>query len=119
MSNLGNNCINKKNANNLSAKCIVEGINNPVSPGTERFLLKNNVILIPNILTMASCAVSAYAEYMGKQPEMAFSSIESTIQGITRYGLKHFSESGIPIRRILTEKAKERIMKAREATYDQ
>jgi len=114
-----NNCITKENANALSAKCVIEGINNPMSPGVERFLQKKNIVLIPNILTLASCAVSAYAEYKGKPAEIAFTKIESTIQKITRYGLKNFSKSGISMRRILTEQAKERLLKAREATYVQ
>ena len=114
-----NNYITKENVNALNAKCVVEGINKPMSPGVERLLQKKNIVIIPNILTLASCAITAYAEYKGKPPEIAFSMIEATIQRITRYGFKHFSESGISLRRILTEKAKKRILNAREATYGQ
>ena len=93
----------------------MEGVNDPITPIAEQIFHAKRGLVLPNILTMVGSAISSYAEYSMNTPEMAFSLIESRIREMTRDVVKRSLESGIPLRRITKEIAKERILEAREA----
>lgn len=111
-----NKVLTEENARGLKSKCIVEGINNPTTPIADQMLHQEGVLVLPDILTMAGGAISSYAEYNGNSCEMAFSLIESKIRETTKQVIQHSLESGIPLRRVAKEIARERILQAMEGT---
>ena len=109
-----NKIITEENVQFLRTKCVVEGVNNPITPIADRMLHNKGILVLPDILSMVSSAVSSYAEYRMDTPEMAFSLIESKIQKITRNVVDRALRSGIPPRRVAKEIARERILKTGE-----
>ena len=114
VSTTGNNLVTAENVQCLNTRCVVEGVNNPITPIAERMLHKKGILVLPDILSMVSSAVSSYAEYRMDTSEMAFSSIESKTRETTRHAVERSLDSGIPMRRVLKEIAKERIIRTRE-----
>ena len=110
----GNKIITEENVQCLNTKCVVEGVNNPITPIADRMLNKKGILVLPDILTMVSSAVSSYAEYRMDSSEMAFSLIESRIREITGNVVDRALRSGIPPRRVAKEIARERILEAGE-----
>ncbi|MBC6415279.1 MAG: Glu/Leu/Phe/Val dehydrogenase [Bdellovibrionales bacterium] len=56
--------IHEKNVNKVKAKIIVEGANGPVTPQALDYLLKNNVLVVPDILANGGGAVVSYFEWV-------------------------------------------------------
>jgi len=104
----------EKNALTLKAKCIVEGTN-PFPTVVDQIFHKNGILVLPDILTLAGGAISSYAEYNLDSQAMAFSTIESRIKETTKRAVESSQESAIPIRRVVKEIAKERILQKMEA----
>jgi glutamate dehydrogenase (NAD(P)+) len=112
----GNKMLTEENIGGQTLKCIVEGINNPITPIADQMLHNKGVLVLPDILTIAGGAISSYAEYNGNSCEMAFSLIESKIRDTTKMIIQNSLESGIPLRRVAKEIARERILQAMEET---
>ncbi len=61
------NAITEKNANDIKAKLIVEGANNPITKEADEILNGNNKIIIPDILASSGGVIASYVEwYKGK-----------------------------------------------------
>ena len=112
----GNCVLTEENIRLLKSKCIVEGVNNPITAIADQMLHKKGVLVLPDILTIAGSAVSSYAEYNGNSCEMAFSLIESKIRETTEQVIQQSFKSSIPLRRVAKEIARERILQAMEET---
>ena len=110
----GNSIINDENVHSCNAKCIIEGLNDPITESSDLILHKNNVLVLPDILTVAGGAISSHAEHNRISSESAFSLIESRIREITEKVIRNAIESDISPRRIAKEIAKERILQAME-----
>jgi glutamate dehydrogenase (NAD(P)+) len=112
----GNCVLTEENIRLLKSKCVVEGVNNPITAIADQMLHKKGILVLPDILTIAGGAISSYAEYNGNSCEMAFSLIESKIRETTSQVIHQSLESGIPLRRVAKEIARERILQAMEGT---
>ena len=111
----GNCIINHENIQNLKTKCIVEGINHPVTPIAEQIFHETGIFILPDIVSMIGSAICSYSEYIGDAPEMAFTKIEKKVREITKQVIQSSLHSNIPPRRIAEEIAKEKIRQAMEA----
>jgi len=109
-----NNLITENNLDSLRAKCVVEGINEPISQAADRILYEKDIFILPDILTTAGGPISSYSEYCGINSDMAFSSIEKIMKEITNDVIARSQELDIPLRRVAKEIAKERILQAME-----
>ena len=111
----GNCIINHENMQNLKAKCIVEGINHPITPIAEQIFHEMGIFILPDIVTMIGSAICSYSEYEGDAPEMAFSLIERKVREVAKKVIISSLKSNIPPRRIAEEIAKEKIRQLIEA----
>lgn len=57
-----NDVITEKNADNIKAKYILELANGPINAEAEKTLLKNNIIIVPDILANAGGVATSYLE---------------------------------------------------------
>jgi len=105
-----NELLRDENSKDVKAKCVVEGINEPTTSIADLSLNQQNILVLPDILTMAGGPISSYAEYCGDCSNMAFSLIDSRVRESTKFVIERSLDLGIPIRRIAKEIAKERIL---------
>ena len=56
--------INRKNADNIKAKVIVEGANGPTSPFADGILYEKGVFVIPDVLANAGGVTVSYFEWV-------------------------------------------------------
>ena len=109
-----NEIITIDNVNSLKTKCIVEGINDPITSIADPVLNKRNILVLPDILTMMGGPISSYAEYSGHSSDVAFSSIDNKVRETTKEVVQRSLEMDIPLRRIVKEIAKDTIMQKME-----
>ena len=89
--------ITVKNANDIKAKLIVEGANNPITKEADELLEKNNKIVIPDILASSGGVIASYVEwYQGKsgsltEKEETYSTIDKLIND-TFYNVVDFAK---------------------------
>lgn len=80
------NAITLSNVGNVKAKIIAELANGPTTPGADRVLAENNVLLIPDILANAGGVTVSYYEWVQDQYSFFWSekqindTLEQTIQ---------------------------------------
>lgn len=109
-----NNIITEENVNTLRTKCIVEGINDPISSIADQILNKRDILVLPDILTMIGGPISSYTEYCNNSSNVAFSSIDNKVREATKQAVQRALELGIPLRRMVKEIAKDTIMQKME-----
>jgi len=63
---LGNQ-IHSGNANNVKARLIVEGANNPTTPAADAILAKKGIYVLPDILANAGGVTVSYFEWVQNQ----------------------------------------------------
>lgn len=111
----GNCLVTHENIQDINIKCIVEGINRPVTPVAEQIFHEKGVLVLPDTLTLVSSAVCSYAEYNMDSSEMAFSLMEKKIREVSQKVIDQSLNSNIPPRRVAKEIARERILQRMEA----
>ena len=111
----GKKSINEENVSSIKSKLLVESENNSISFIADQILTNKGILVLPDILTMTGGAISSYAETNRNGSEMAFSLIESTIQDVTNQVVQRSVETGLSLRRIAQEMAKQKLLEAKEA----
>jgi glutamate dehydrogenase (NAD(P)+) len=104
------NLVNEQTCASVKAKCLVEGPACPVSPVAEQLLTRQGVVVLPDLLTLGGGLVSSRCEVQRQPRERAFSTIEFKVKDAATYVFQRASEAGLPLRRVASEVAKERIL---------
>jgi glutamate dehydrogenase (NAD(P)+) len=110
----GSSVLHEDNVKKVKARCVVEGLNDPVTPMARQQLFKDGVLVLPSILATAGGVISSYAEYNSNSSERAFSMIGSKMRDVTTEVVAKALEQGIPPMRVAKERAKERILESIE-----
>ncbi len=110
----GGRVITGENVRGVRAGCVVEGINDPVTSVAEQTLYKKGCLVIPDIIPRMAGAIGSYLEYSFKGQEIAFSQIDSKLREVTREGVEQCLTSGIPLRTVLEEMARQKIQYKQE-----
>jgi len=110
------NLITEQNADEVRARCIVEGANNPINTIADMMLVKRGVTVLPGILTTSGGPICSSTEYKHGTVESAFFAIQSRLKEATRNLVGRSSELDLPIRRVASEMAKDRLAEAMEET---
>jgi glutamate dehydrogenase (NAD(P)+) len=111
---VGNPRIKEANASSVNTKCVIEGVDNSITPGAEQILFKKGILVLPDILVNISDVIASYAEYKGVSLEETFSLIEKKTKEKTKLVAQRSLESALLPRRVACEIAKERILEAME-----
>ena len=101
--------INNKNVKKIKANIIVEGANLAIESEAEKFLYKNGVLVIPDIVANAGGVISSYSEYRGYSPEKMFNLVERKIKKNVRLILEKAKAKKISPRIAAIEIAQERL----------
>lgn len=64
---------------NHNVKMIVEAANIPTIPSADEYLVKNNILIIPDFLANAGGVIGSFVEYQGRTEKEAFDLIEYKI----------------------------------------
>lgn len=107
--------VNEVNFAQIKGKVIIEGANKAISPLAEIQLIKNGKIIVPDLISNIGGLISSYSEYKQIGVNETFSIIQSSVESVTKEIMKSSLESGLTLRRIATEIAKERILTSMEA----
>ena len=108
----GTAVVDEGNAGAIKAKCVVEGLNDPVTHMARQQLFKGGVLVLPDILATAGGVVSSYEEYARHGSEHAFSTIGTKLRDVTTDVVTEALRQGIPPMRVAKERAKERILES-------
>jgi len=102
--------VNEQTCASVQAKCLVEGPGCPVSPIVEQLLTRQGVVVLPDLLTLGGGLVSSRCEYQRQPRERAFATIEVKVKDAAAFVFQRATETGLPLRRMASEVAKERIL---------
>jgi len=108
------NLVNEQTCASVKAKCLVEGPVCPVSPVAEQLLTRQGVVVLPDLLTLGGGLVSSRCEVQRQPRERAFSTIEFKVKDAATFVFQRAAEAGLPLRRMASEVAKERILETME-----
>ncbi|UCH31616.1 MAG: Glu/Leu/Phe/Val dehydrogenase [Candidatus Bathyarchaeota archaeon] len=98
----------------LKAKYVIEAANNTASTNADRLLHGHGSFVLPDLLASAGGVIAGYAEHARKDLGEAFSLIEAKMRKNTEIIVQRSIETGLPLRRVANEIAKERILDAME-----
>lgn len=114
------NAITVKNVNDIKAKLIIEGANNPITKEADELLEKNNKTVIPDILASSGGVIASYVEWhQGKsgsltEKEETYSTIDKLIND-TFYNVLDFAkEKGLNYRDASLAVAVQKVISAME-----
>jgi len=104
--------INENNWFLLDTKCIVEGVDNAITPEAENNLNKHQKVILPDLLVNAGGVISSFAEYTNLDLFETFTLIKNRMHKNTHLILKQALELDLSPRVIAQNIAEERILKA-------
>lgn len=110
------NVITQTNADCVKAKIIVEAANIPLSPTVEKYLLKKEILIIPDFIANAGGVISSYAELRGYDEDEMFALVENKIVKNTTIALEKTMDNDV--RAAAEAIAKERVEDAMEKRGD-
>jgi glutamate dehydrogenase (NAD(P)+) len=104
------NLVTELTCGSIRARCLVEGPGFPVNPVAEQLLTRQGVVVLPDLLTLGGGLVSSRCEHQRQPRERAFATIEFKVKDTATVVLQRAAETGLPLRRMASEVAKERIL---------
>lgn len=104
--------INEGNYRNIKAKVIVEAGNIVMNEEIEGKLHEKGILVVPDFAANAGGVISSWVEYIGKDENYMFKTVEEKITKNVELVLKRSKEKNVKPRDAAIEIAKERVMKA-------
>ncbi|HKJ81021.1 MAG TPA: Glu/Leu/Phe/Val dehydrogenase [Ignavibacteriaceae bacterium] len=89
------NQINSKNADKIKAKIVAEAANGPVTPLAEKVLLKNNILIIPDLYLNAGGVTVSYFEWLKNLSHVRFGRMGKRYDELIYHTLVNSIESAI------------------------
>jgi len=68
----------------MKTKLVVEGANNPITYGAEKYLHEKDVICVPDFIANAGGVICAAMEYQGAWQSAVFQAIEEKVRRNTK-----------------------------------
>jgi glutamate dehydrogenase (NAD(P)+) len=114
--------IHAANANSIRARVVIEGANNPTTPGADEILGENGVLVIPDVLANAGGVVVSYFEWVQNLQHLSWDEREvndrlaTTMRRAYREVRERAERGGeVPLRIAAYELAIERVLEATRA----
>lgn len=104
--------INEDNVKQMKTRLILEGANIPITPGAERKLEAEGVVIVPDFIANAGGVICAAMEYHGASETGAFQSIKEKLTANTAEVLERAKREGISAREAAVAMAEERVRAA-------
>ncbi len=94
----GVHAIHEGNAEDVSARVLCPGANNPWTPAAEEVLSRKGILLIPDFVANAGGVLGTAMSYAGFRPAEIESFVQESFRNSTRYLLEAWQRDGIPLR---------------------
>lgn len=107
--------VNEENVHRLRTKLVVQGANIPFTPGAERRLHEDGVLVVPDFIANAGGVICAAMEYRGASESAAFAAIAEKVRANTQLVLSTARERNLLPREAAFALAAERVKRC--ATY--
>jgi len=104
--------IREDNAGRFTAKVIAQGANIPATPGAERMLADQGVLVLPDFVANAGGVISAAVEYHQGSEDQAMHTIAEKISVNTRAVLQRSQDTGELPREAALALARQRVLTA-------
>lgn len=104
--------VSEDNVRRLRTRLVLQGANIPFTPGAERMLHDDGVLVVPDFIANAGGVICAALEYRGATEAVALGAIAEKIRANTKTVLDAATARGIPPRRAAVELATGRVREA-------